>query len=283
MRTDDSAVVFANRAQVWAEKGCTWSFVVPPPTLRFCGGRMDTRPHALLPNRRLNPFWGILAYHPRDIPAGCGHENKMPLRGKPAKSSPPTADPTMILQWRVPKFRDFVPPLCRRVHTGPETQQTKGKGMLMFFMHLSTGHEGIVRAMATEPIPVRATFLRPVSSVTVSFWGSAGTPALLEAFDAEGKVVDSASLESVPGRKAPGDPGPIFSMTVKRAASPTSSSPAQEKANTSPRMKCGSSQSMSGGTNAEGLCRPWQTPVEIEKTTERPLMSLASGQTTARR
>ena len=29
------------------------------------------------------------------------------------------------------------------------------------------------------------------------------------------KVVDSASLESVPGRKAPGDPGPIFSMTVK--------------------------------------------------------------------
>ena len=46
----------------------------------------------------------------------------------------------------------------RGVHTGPGTQQTKGKGMLMFFMHLSTGHEGIVCAMATEPIPVRATF-----------------------------------------------------------------------------------------------------------------------------
>ena len=96
-----------------------------------------------------------------------------------------------------------------------EPQQTKGKGMLMFFTHLSTGHKGIVCAMATEPIPVRATFPKPVSSVTVSFWGSTGTPALLEAFDAEGKVVDRASLESVPGRKAPGDPDRIFTMTVK--------------------------------------------------------------------
>jgi len=39
-------------------------------------------------------------------------------------------------------------------------------------------------------------------------------PALLEAFDAEGKVIDRASLESVPGRKATGDPVPIFTMTV---------------------------------------------------------------------
>ena len=39
-----------------------------------------------------------------------------------------------------------------------EPQRTKGKGMLMFFTHLSTGHKGIVCAMATEPIPVRATF-----------------------------------------------------------------------------------------------------------------------------
>src|SRR5882724_4881251 len=95
-----------------------------------------------------------------------------------------------------------------------EPQQTKGKGMLMFFTHLSTGHKGVVCAMATEPIPVRATFPKPASSVTVSFWGSTGTPALLEAFDVEGKVVDRASLESVPGRKAPGDPVPIFTMTV---------------------------------------------------------------------
>jgi hypothetical protein len=96
-----------------------------------------------------------------------------------------------------------------------EPQQTKGKGMLMFFTHLSTSHKGIASAMATEPIPVRATFPGPVSSVTVSFWGSTGIPALLEAFDAEGKTIDRASLESIPGRKAPGDPVPIFTMTVK--------------------------------------------------------------------
>jgi hypothetical protein len=96
-----------------------------------------------------------------------------------------------------------------------EPQQTKGKGMLMFFTHLSTGNKGIVCAMATEPIPVRATFPKPVSSVTISFWGSTGTPALLEAFDAEGKVVDRATVESVPGRKAPADPVPTFTLTVK--------------------------------------------------------------------
>lgn len=95
-----------------------------------------------------------------------------------------------------------------------EPKQTKGKGMLMFFTHLSTGHKGIASAMATEAIPVRATFPQPVSSVTISLWGSTGTPALLEAFDAEGNVIDRASLASVPGRKAPGDPVPIFTMTV---------------------------------------------------------------------
>ena len=60
-----------------------------------------------------------------------------------------------------------------------EPQQTKGKGLLMFFTHLSTGHKGIACAMATEPIPVRATFPGPATSATVSFWGSTGVPALL--------------------------------------------------------------------------------------------------------
>jgi hypothetical protein len=96
-----------------------------------------------------------------------------------------------------------------------EPKQTKGKGMLMFFTHLSSGHKGIACAMATEPIPVRATFPKPVSAVTLSLWGSTGVPALLEAFDAEGKVIDRAALESIPGHKAPGDPVPIFSLTVK--------------------------------------------------------------------
>ena len=96
-----------------------------------------------------------------------------------------------------------------------EPRQTKGKGLLLFFTHLSSGHKGIVCAMATESIPVRATFPAPVSSVEISFWASTGTPAVLEAFDGDGKVVDRATLESVPGRKAPGDPVPVFTLSVK--------------------------------------------------------------------
>lgn len=96
-----------------------------------------------------------------------------------------------------------------------EPQHSKAKGLLMFFTHLSSNHKGIGCAMATEPIPVRATFPKPVSSVTIAAWGSTATPALLEAFDSEGKVVDRASLESIPGRKSPGDPVPIFTMTVR--------------------------------------------------------------------
>jgi len=38
---------------------------------------------------------------------------------------------------------------------------------------------------------------------------------VLEAFDADGNVVDRASIQSVPGRKAPGDPVPVFTLSVK--------------------------------------------------------------------
>ena len=96
-----------------------------------------------------------------------------------------------------------------------QPQRSKAQGLLMFFTHLSSGHKGIVCAMATEPIPVRATFPKSVSSVTVTLWGSTGTPALLEAFDSDGKVVDRATLESVRGRKVPDGPVPIFRMNVK--------------------------------------------------------------------
>jgi hypothetical protein len=95
-----------------------------------------------------------------------------------------------------------------------EPRKSKTKGLVMFFPHLGSGHKGIVCALATEPIPVRATFPAPVSSVTVALWGSTGTPALLEAFDSAGNVVDRAKLESIPARKAPGDPVPIVNMTV---------------------------------------------------------------------
>lgn len=94
-------------------------------------------------------------------------------------------------------------------------KQSQAKGLVMFFEHLSNGHKGIASAMALEAIPVRATLPKAASSVTVAFWGSTATPALLEAFDSEGKVVDRVSMASIPGRKTPGAPVPIFSMTVK--------------------------------------------------------------------
>jgi hypothetical protein len=96
-----------------------------------------------------------------------------------------------------------------------EPRTTKAKGLIMFFEHLSTGNKGLGSAMALEQIPVRATFAKPAATVTVSFWGSTGTPALLEAFDAEGNVVDRATVAAAPSRKAPGDPVPIFSLTVR--------------------------------------------------------------------
>jgi len=96
---------------------------------------------------------------------------------------------------------------------------SKAAGRIMFFPHLGTNHKGILNAMATEQaIPVRATFPAPVSAVTVVFWGSTGCPALLEALDADGQVVDKASIAAVPGRNAPGDPVPFVQLSVKAPA-----------------------------------------------------------------
>jgi len=93
---------------------------------------------------------------------------------------------------------------------------TQATGRIMFFPHLATNHKGILNAMATEQaIPVQATFSNSASAVTVVFWGSTGCPALLEALDNNGVVVDKASVAAVPGRKAPADPIPFFRLTVK--------------------------------------------------------------------
>lgn len=93
-------------------------------------------------------------------------------------------------------------------------RSTKAKGLVMFYEHLSNGHKGIGSAMALESIPVRATFPNPASSVTVTFWGSTGAPATLEAFDSHGKLLDQAQLPAIPGRKSPSDPVPTFNLTV---------------------------------------------------------------------
>jgi hypothetical protein len=101
---------------------------------------------------------------------------------------------------------------------GPLTR-SKATGRIMFFPHLATNHKGILNAMATEQaIPVQATFPSGASSVTVVLWGSTGCPALLEALDASGAVVDRASVAAAPGRKGPADPVPFFQLTVKAPA-----------------------------------------------------------------
>jgi hypothetical protein len=98
---------------------------------------------------------------------------------------------------------------------GPLTR-SKATGRIMFFPHLATNHKGILNAMATEQaIPVRATFPNSASAVTLVLWGSTGCPALLEALDKNGEVVDKSSVAAVPGRKTPADPIPFFKLTVK--------------------------------------------------------------------
>jgi hypothetical protein len=98
-----------------------------------------------------------------------------------------------------------------------EPKQSKAAGRVMFFPHLATDRKGILCAMATEPIPVQATFPQGASSVTLVLWGSTGCSALLEAFDKNGNPVDKAAVAVVPGRAKPEDPIPTFELTVKAA------------------------------------------------------------------
>jgi len=93
--------------------------------------------------------------------------------------------------------------------------KSKAKARLMFFPHPPSGQKGILSAMADDPIPVRARFTNGCSSATLVLWGSTGCAAKLEAFDAAGKLLDKAALETIPGRKAPGEPIPTFELTVK--------------------------------------------------------------------
>jgi hypothetical protein len=93
--------------------------------------------------------------------------------------------------------------------------KSKARARLMFFPHPPSGRKGILSAMADDPIPVRASFSNVCSSVTVLFWGSTDCPARLEAYNAEGQVVDEIGLDKIPGRKAPGEPIPTVELTVK--------------------------------------------------------------------
>ena len=96
-----------------------------------------------------------------------------------------------------------------------QPKQSRAAGRVMFFPHLATNRKGILCAMANEQIPVQARFPNGASSVTLKLWGSTGCAALLEAFDANGQVVDKASVPMVPGRARPEDPIPFFELSVK--------------------------------------------------------------------
>jgi hypothetical protein len=102
--------------------------------------------------------------------------------------------------------------------SGPLTQ-SKAAGRIMFFPHLATNRKGLLNAMATEQaIPVQATFPNNASTVTLVLWGSTGCPALLEALDKNGQVIDKASVAAVPGRVDPAGPIPFIELTVKAPA-----------------------------------------------------------------
>jgi hypothetical protein len=96
---------------------------------------------------------------------------------------------------------------------------SKAVGRVMFFPHLATNHKGLLNAMANEQaIPVQAKFPTPVSSVTIVFWASTGCAARLQALDQNDQVIDTASLDVAPARKAPAEPVPMFELTVKGPA-----------------------------------------------------------------
>jgi hypothetical protein len=98
----------------------------------------------------------------------------------------------------------------------PSTSRAAGR--VMFFPHLKTPRKGILNAMANESIPVEVRFPKPVASVTLVLWGSIGSEAVVEAYDAEGNVVDRVSRDTVPARTGPEQPIPSFELTVKASA-----------------------------------------------------------------
>ena len=103
---------------------------------------------------------------------------------------------------------------------GPLKHTPAAKPRVMFFPHLATDHKGILNAMTSDQsVPLKMTFPGAgASSVTLVLWGSTGCPALVEAYDKDGKLLDKKSLDSVPNRKAPNEPVPFFTVTVQGSA-----------------------------------------------------------------
>ena len=97
--------------------------------------------------------------------------------------------------------------------------KSKAVGSLTFFPRIGTEDQGLLCAMADEPIPVEVRCPQPARRVTVRFWASTGCAARLEAIDASGTVTAVASLPEAPRRSDPGEPVPTFELTVESAES----------------------------------------------------------------
>ena len=97
-----------------------------------------------------------------------------------------------------------------------QPEKSKARARIMFFPHISSGRKGILNAMANEQeIPVQVRFPEDVSAVTIRFWASTGSSALLEAFDDNDQSVATDELAVVPGRTKPEDSIPMFELTVE--------------------------------------------------------------------
>jgi hypothetical protein len=103
---------------------------------------------------------------------------------------------------------------------GPLKRTPAAKPRITFFPHLATDHKGVLNAMTTDQgVPLKMTFPGAgASSVTLVLWGSTGCPAVIEAFDKDGKVVDKKFFDAVPGRKAPDEPVPFLTVTLQASA-----------------------------------------------------------------
>jgi len=73
--------------------------------------------------------------------------------------------------------------------------KSKAAGRIMFFPHIGTNRKGILNAIANEAIPLRVTFPKPVKCVDLVLWGSTTSSALVEAFDAEDKLVTKDGVD----------------------------------------------------------------------------------------
>ncbi|MCF3649707.1 hypothetical protein [Synoicihabitans lomoniglobus] len=92
--------------------------------------------------------------------------------------------------------------------------ESTAEGSLTFFPHIGTENQGILAAMADEPIPLEARFPVPVSRVVARCWAHTGSAAMLEAFDNEGNQLDFVRIERVPQRTDPSQPMPTFELEV---------------------------------------------------------------------